>query len=58
MTLGDCIFASCHRFFGSNEAKNCHFLPATDQLVVSALDGVWLFDAKRFREKGAGGALN
>ena len=53
MTEGDCIFASCHRFFGSNEAKICHFLPASDELVVSALDGVWLFDAKRFREKGA-----
>ena len=51
MTAGNTIFGANHRFIGGNEAKNCHFLPATDQLVVSALDGVWVFDAAAIKAK-------
>lgn len=45
MTAGRGVFGTRHRFIGANEARNCHFLPATDQLVVSCLNGVWVFDA-------------
>lgn len=51
MTAGSGIFGTRHRFVGGNEARNCHFLPATDQLVVSCLNGVWVFDAAAMKAK-------
>ena len=44
-------FGTHHRFIGNYEAKTCHFLPATDQLVVSCIDGVWVFDAAVMKSK-------
>ena len=51
MTDGRDIFGTQHRFIGNYEAKNCYFLPATDQLVVSCIDGVWVFDAAAMKAK-------
>lgn len=51
MTAGRCIFGARHRFVGNSAAKNCHFLPATDQLVISALEGVWVFDAAALKAR-------
>jgi len=51
MTDGRGIFGTHHRFIGNNEAKNCYFLPATDQLVVTSFDGVWVFDAAAMKAK-------
>jgi hypothetical protein len=51
MTDGRGIFGTHHRFIGNYEAKTCHFLPATDQLVVSCMDGVWVFDAAAMKSK-------
>ena len=51
MTDGRGIFGTYHRFIGNYEAKNSHFLPATDELVVSSIDGVWVFDAAAMKAK-------
>lgn len=51
MTDGRGIFGTHHRFIGNNEAKSCYFLPATDQLVVTSYDGVWIFDAAAMKAK-------
>lgn len=51
MTEGRGIFGTHHRFIGNYEAKNCYFLPATDQLLVSCIDGVWVFDAAPMKAK-------
>ena len=51
MTDGRGIFGTHHRFIGNCEAKNCYFLPTTDQLVVSCYDGVWVFDAAAMKSK-------
>ena len=51
MTDGRGIFGSHHRFVGNSEAKNCYFLPATDQLIVTSYDGVWVFDAAAMKAK-------
>ena len=51
MTDGRGIFGTYHRFIGNYEVKNCHFLPATDELVVSSIDGVWVFDAAAMKAK-------
>lgn len=51
MTDGRGIFGTYHRFIGNYEVKNCHFLPATDELVVSSIDGVWVLDAAAMKAK-------
>ena len=51
MTEGRGIFGTYHRFIGSDEAKNCYFLPATDELIVSCIDGVWVLDAAEMKAK-------
>ena len=51
MTEGRGIFGTHHRFIGNYDAKNCYFLPATDELVVSCIDGVWVFDAAAMKSK-------
>jgi hypothetical protein len=51
MTDGRGIFGTHHRFIGNYEVKNCYFLPATDQLVVSCIDGVWILDAAAMKAK-------
>lgn len=51
MTEGRGIFGTYHRFVGNNEAKNCYFLPATDELVVTSYDGVWVLDAAAMKSK-------
>ena len=51
MTEGRGIFGTHHRFIGSDEAKNCYFLPATDELIVSCIDGVWVLDAAEMKAK-------
>ena len=51
MTDGRGIFGTHHRFIGNYVAKNCYFLPTTDQLVVSCIDGVWVFDAATMKAK-------
>ena len=51
MTEGSGIFGTHHRFIGNYEAKNCYFLPATDELVVSSIDGIWVFDAAAMKSK-------
>ena len=51
MTEGRGIFGTRHRFVSNSAAKNCYFLPATDQLVVSNNDGVWVFDAAAMKSK-------
>ena len=51
MTDGRDIFSTRHRFAGSIVAKNCYFLPETDELVVSCDDGVWVFDAAAMKAK-------
>ena len=51
MTEGRGIFGTYHRFIGNNEAKNCYFLPATDELVVTSYDGVWVLDAAAMKAK-------
>ena len=51
MTDGRGIFGTHHRFVFNEEAKNCYFLPATDQLVVSCIDGVWVLDAAAMKAK-------
>ena len=51
MTDGCGIFGTHHRFVGNYETKNCYFLPATDQLVVSSGNGVWVFDAAAMKSK-------
>ena len=51
MTEGRGIFGTHHRFIGNDEAKNCYFLPATDELIVSCIDGVWVLDAAEMKAK-------
>lgn len=51
MTDGRGIFGTHHRFIGNYNAQNCYFLPATDQLVVSCMDGIWVFDAAAMKSK-------
>ena len=51
MTEGRGIFGTYHRFVGNSEAKNCYFLPATDELVVTSYDGVWVLDAAAMKSK-------
>ena len=51
MTDGRGIFGTHHRFIGNEEAKNCYFLPATDALIVSCIDGVWVLDAAAMKAK-------
>ena len=51
MTDGRGIFGSHHRFVVGNDVKSCYFLPATDQLVVTSYDGVWVFDAAAMKAK-------
>ena len=51
MTDGRGIFGTYHRFIGNDEAKNCYFLPATDELVVTSYDGVWVLDAAAMKAK-------
>lgn len=51
MTDGRGIFGTHHRFTGNYNTQNCYFLPATDQLVVSCIDGVWVFDAAAMKAK-------
>lgn len=51
MTEGRGIFGTYHRFVGNNEAKSCYFLPATDELVVTSYDGVWVLDAAAMKSK-------
>ena len=51
MTEGRGIFGTHHRFIGSDEAKNCYFLPVTDELIVSCIDGVWVLDAAEMKAK-------
>ena len=51
MTAGRGIFGTYHRFVGNNEAKSCYFLPATDELVVTSYDGVWVLDAAAMKSK-------
>ena len=51
MTDGRGIFGTKHRFVGNSEAKNCYFLPATDELVVTSYDGVWVLDAAAMKGK-------
>ena len=51
MTEGRGIFGTHHRFIGNETAKNCYFLPATDELVVSSYDGVWVLDAAAMKAK-------
>ena len=51
MTDGRGIFGTYHRFIGNYDAKNCYFLPATDELVVTSYDGVWVLDAAAMKAK-------
>ena len=51
MTDGRGIFGAYHRFIGNYEVKNCYFLPATDELVVSCIEGVWVLDAAAMKAK-------
>ena len=51
MTDGRGIFGTYHRFIGNYDAKNCYFLPATDELVVTSYDGVWVLDTAAMKAK-------
>lgn len=51
MTGGRGIFGTEHIFVGQNKAKNCHFLPASDQLVISCLTGIYVLDAAEMKSK-------
>jgi hypothetical protein len=52
MTKSDLIYAIPHEFlYYYNLLVDCHFLPATDQLAVTTLQGIWLFNAADFKNK-------
>ena len=52
MTTSDLIYAIPHEFlYYYNLPVDCHFLPATDQLAVTTLQGIWLFNAAEFKKK-------
>ncbi len=37
--------------FDKVKKVDCHFLPATDQLAVTSLRGIWLFNAADIKKK-------
>ncbi len=51
MTKSDLIYAIPHIFLLTNQLVDCHFLPATNQLAVTSIQGVWLFNAADIKNK-------
>ena len=51
MTRSDLIYAVPHEFLYSNLLVDCHFLPLTDQLAVTTVQGIWLFNAADIKNK-------
>ena len=51
MTRGEAIYGTRHEFSYANEAVKCHFLPTTNQLLVTANGGIYILDAAKLKAK-------
>lgn len=52
MTRGEAIYGTRQEFDVTNGVVACHFLPATNQLLVTAFSGIYILDAAELKAKG------
>ena len=52
MTRGEAIYGTRQEFDVTNGVVACHFLPATNQLLVTAFGGIYILDAAELKAKG------
>ena len=51
MTESEVIFATSHYIGSYNQLMNCHFLPATNQLLLTEVHGFLILDAAEMKSK-------
>ena len=51
MTKSEVVFASSHHIGDWNQLMNCHFLPTTDQLVLTEVQGIWIYNAAAIKNE-------